>query len=136
MRSLLSLKKNARKGQFFIMTALAVVTVLFFVGRWSDPLTQIDTSNIVLSDELFTFDNLYEKTTEVVKKSANCEDLAYNLQEYKDFISDFSKTKNYKIDFIYSMGSCIDGNGATISFKMRVQSEQSNAQKDFIITWP
>ncbi len=134
MPSLSSLRRSARKGQFFIMTTLVIVTILFFIGRWSDSVTHIDTSNIVLSDEQFTFDNIYEKTTEVVKKSATCDDLTYNLQEYKDFISDFSKTKNYKIDFNYNIGTCTSS--ALISFQMRVQSEQANAQKDFTMTWP
>ncbi|MEK6909751.1 MAG: hypothetical protein AABW61_01595, partial [Candidatus Aenigmatarchaeota archaeon] len=74
-----NLRKNARKGQFFVLTTVAIVTILFFVGRWVDPLTQVDTSTIVLSEELFTFDNIQEKTAAVVKNSENCEELEYNL---------------------------------------------------------
>ena len=133
-RSSSSLRRNARKGQFFVLTAVAVVTILFFVGRWTSPLTQVDTSSIVLSEELFTFDNIQEKTVTVVKSSENCEELEYNLQEYKNFIRDIARDKNYKITFKYSIPSC--GASAAVKMDLVVISEKVNAQKTFTVEWP
>lgn len=134
MRSSSSSRKNGRKGQFFVLTAVAVVTILFFVGRWVDTLTQVDTSSIVLSEELFTFDNIQEKTATVIKSSENCEELDYNLQEYKNFIREFARDKNYKISFEYSLSSC--GATATVKIDLVIISEKVNAQKTFIVEWP
>ena len=133
-RSLSNLRKPARKGQFFVLTTVAIVTILFFVGRWVDPLTQVDTSTIVLSEELFTFDNIQEKTAAVVKNSENCEELEYNLQEYNNFIRDFARDKNYKITFEYSIPSC--GASATVKMNLVIISEKVNAQKTFTVDWP
>ena len=133
-RSSSSSRKNARKGQFFVLTTVAVVTILFFVGRWVDPLTQVDTSSIVLSEELFTFDNIQEKSLTVIKNSENCEELDYNLQEYKNFIRDFARDKNYKITFKYSIPSCEDS--ATVQMDLVIISEKVNAQKTFTVGWP
>jgi len=133
-RSSPSFQKNVRKGQFFILTTVAIVTILFFVGRWTGPLTQVDTSSIVLSDELFTFDNIQEKTLVVIKSSESCEELEYNLQEYKSFIRDFARDKNYKITFEYSVPSC--GASATVKMDFVIISEKVNAQKTFTVVWP
>lgn len=128
--------KKVRKGQFFILTSIAVVTVLFFISRWTGPSTQVDASSLVSSEELFTFDNIQQKTSSVVKNSYNCDDLNYNLEEYKNFLKDFSTEKNYKINFVYTIPSCSEGSGATVNFNLRVQSEKVDAQKDFSIVWP
>ena len=132
MHSLLNLKRNV-KGQFFVLTAVAIVAILFFVGKWLDVSTQSDTSYIVLSQESFIFDNIFEKTTDVIKNSENCDNLNYNLQEYKSFISGIALEKNYKLRFDYNVPSCSDTIGATntISFNMRIQSETSDLSKDF-----
>jgi hypothetical protein len=134
MHSLSNLRKNARKGQFFVLTTVAIVTILFFVGRWVDPLTQVDTSTIVLSEELYTFDNIQEKTAAVVKNSENCEELEYNLQEYRNFIRDFARDKNYKITFKYSIPSCEAS--AEVRVDIVIISEKVNAQKTFTVDWP
>jgi len=134
MLNLSNFRKTVRKGQFFILTAVAVVTILFFVSRWTSPLTQVDTSSIVLSEELFTFDNIQEKSVTVIKNSENCEELEYNLQEYKNFIRGFARDKNYKITFEYSIPSC--GATASVKIDLVIISEKVNAQKTFIVDWP
>lgn len=134
-RSSSSYKKNDRKGQFFILTTVAVVTILFFVGRWIEPLAQVDTSSIVQMGEIFTFDNIKEKTSAVVKDSESCDDLDYNLEEYKNFIQNFAREKNYRIDFGYGISSCVDDTGAVIEATLRILSENVDAKGTFIETW-
>ncbi len=127
--------RSVRKGQFFLLSTVAIVTILFFVGRWVDPLAQSDTSGIAGMEELFTFDNIQEKTSSVVKNSDNCDDLNFNMQEYKSFIENFASEKNYKIKFAYLVPSCSE-EGATVAVSLRIQSERVDAQKDFSVVWP
>jgi len=134
-RSSSSYKKNDRKGQFFILTTVAVVTTLFFVGRWIEPLAQVDTSSIVQMGEIFTFDNIREKTSAVIKDSESCDDLDYNLEEYKNFIQNFAREKNYRIDFGYDILSCVDYTGAVIEATLRILSENVDAKGAFTETW-
>ena len=134
MLSSSSSKMSVRKGQFFVLSTVAIVTILFFVGRWTGPLTQSDSSSIALSEELFTFDNIQQKSTDVIKGSKSCDDLEYNLQEYRGFVSDFARDKNYKITFDYSMPSC--GPAAAVQIDLVIISEKVNAQKTFTVNWP
>ncbi|MEM5808158.1 MAG: hypothetical protein QW818_03435 [Candidatus Aenigmatarchaeota archaeon] len=135
MRNSSSLR-SARKGQFFILTTVVVVTILFFISRWIGPPAQVDTSDIVQMEELFTFDNIREKTTEVVKYSENCDDLNYNLQEYKNFLDEYGKEKNYRIDFSYSPSPCFEEFGAVVYFSLKITSNKVNAESSFSVTWP
>lgn len=135
--SSLSIMKKVKKGQFFVLSAVAIVTILFFVSRWIGPTTQIDTSTNALSEELFTFDNIKEKTTSVVKNSESCDDLNYNLQEYKNFIDNFAREKNYKIGFTYTITPCSEElGGAVAGFSLRIISDKVDARGTFDISWP
>lgn len=136
MRSSSSSRKSAKKGQFFILTSVAVVTILFFVSRWIGPLTELDTSSIVLSEELFTFDNIKEKAGDVVKNSESCEELDYNIQEYKNFIENFAREKNYRITFDSSISPCSEVSSSVVEFTLRVFSSKVDARGNFFFTWP
>ncbi|MBI1978475.1 MAG: hypothetical protein HYS62_00245 [Candidatus Aenigmarchaeota archaeon] len=136
-RSSSSSKRSARKGQFFILTTVAIVTTLFFVGRWIGPSSQVDTSSQVLSDELFTFENIKEKAIVAVENSESCEDLKYNIQEYKNFIDAFARDKNYQITFTYAISpSCEELGSAVAEFALRIISERTEARGIFSVTWP
>ncbi len=135
-RSSSNSRKNVRKGQFFILSAVAIVTILFFVSRWVEPLTQADTSSIAQMEEFFTFDNIKEKTTTVVKNSDDCIDLNYNLQEYKSFIDNFAREKNYKISLTYSTTPCDPELGAVTEFTLRIISNKVDARGTFSVEWP
>ncbi len=128
--------RNAKKGQFFILTAVAIVTILFFIGRWIGPSAQVDTSSIAASEEFSTFDNIKEKASSVVKNSDSCDDLNYNLQEYKNFIDNFATEKNYKIIFDYTTTPCSESLGTVTEFTLRITSQKVDAQRDFSVAWP
>lgn len=125
---------KSRKGQFFILSAVAVVTILFFISRWIEPLRATDTSSVVLSDEAYVFDNVKEKATNAVKGSEDCDELGYNVQEYKNFIERYGLDKGYKITLDYSIPSCT--NTATVSFHLKLHSDKVDAASDFTVTWP
>ncbi|MBI2545105.1 MAG: hypothetical protein HYW22_00700 [Candidatus Aenigmarchaeota archaeon] len=125
---------KSRKGQFFILSAVAVVTILFFVSRWIEPLRVTDTSSVVLSDEAYVFDNINEKTTNAVKGSENCDELDFNVQEYKNFVERYGLDRGYKITLDYSIPSCTAT--ATVIFHLKLHSDKVDAASDFSIVWP
>jgi hypothetical protein len=100
---------RSRKAQFFLLSAFAIVTIAFFVSKWIEPYTIIDTSSVILNEETFLFNNIKEKSEEVIKGGKSCEELKYNLEEYKNFVEDYTSKKNYKLDFDYVVSSCNDG---------------------------
>ena len=124
---------KSRKAQFFILSALTIVTILYFLSRWLEPSTVIDTSSVALSEEPFVFNNIKEKTFDVVSSSKNCEELNFNLQEYKQVAENYALSKNYLFDFNYVYPSCFSG--MNIDFTMKLTSTNMQLASNFSTTW-
>lgn len=97
-RSLLS-----SKAQFFVLTAFAIVTIVFFISKWVEPFTIIDTSQLIFAEESFVFNNIAEEVKETIDTSESCADLQFNLQEYEQFVQDFVLEKGWTFDFDYDV---------------------------------
>ena len=74
------------KGEFFLLTVFTIITFLFVISLWIKPSEIIDTSKVVLSEEVFVFNNVKEKVIEVINSSKTCEDLNFSLEEFKKFV--------------------------------------------------
>jgi hypothetical protein len=124
---------KSRKAQFFILSVFAIVTILYFLSRWLEPSTVIDTSSVALRDEPFIFDNIKEKASYVVNSSKNCEELNFNLQEYKQVAEDYALNKNCLLDFNYAYPACVSG--MKIDFIMTLTSTNMQLASNFSTTW-
>lgn len=119
---------NSRKAQFFVLSAFAIVMTIFFLSQWTEPSSIIDTSSLVMKEEFFVFNNIKEKAQEVVKASKDCDELQFNLEEFKQFAENyaFMKRMNLKIDYTpHCIGSSIqdvDFNITLISSSAFIQS--------------
>ncbi len=102
MRSLLS----SNKAQFFVLSAVAVITILFLLSRLFEPSNVIDTSSVVLNEAPFIFENVKEKAASVINGSRSCEEAQFNLQEYKKLVEDYSIGKGYSLYFNYTSTPC------------------------------
>lgn len=134
MRNLLKLNKRRKKAQFYVLSAFAIVTIIYFVSKWMEPLTIIDTSQTVLMDEIFIFNNIKEKAIETAKVSKNCEDLKYNLQEYSEFIKSYMREKGKLLLLQYQFISpCFDNppTPAVIEFNLTLISPNIRIESVF-----
>jgi len=69
-----------------------------------EPYTIIDTSSVVIQEERIFFDNVLEKAEYLVNTSKSYDDLSYNLDEYKKFVTSYASKKGYKFfNFAYSI---------------------------------
>lgn len=130
---------KSRKAQFFILSAFVIVTVFYFVSQWIEPFTIIDTSSVVLMEEPFVFNNIKEKAIFAVNGSKSCEDLYYNLFEYKQFVENYALGKNLKLNFEYSKSPCFDEPPifpTVIEFKISLVSDKMVLASNFSATWP
>jgi len=98
----LSRFKN-RKAQFYILTAIVIVTIIYFMSKWMEPYTIIDTSSVVLNEQPFLLNNIVEKADATVAGSNNMEELTYNLQEYSSFVKDYATKKGFASDMGYQI---------------------------------
>jgi uncharacterized protein YpmS len=130
MRNLLSY----RKAQFFILSAFAIATILYFVSKWIQPAAIIDTSKVALIEEPFIFNNIKEKAIETIKSSKNCEELKYNLEEYKIFVTRFALERNFKLEFNYSDFFCAAN--LVIPLTIKLSSPEVEINSSFNVTWP
>lgn len=137
MRSLLKLNTRKRKAQFFILSAFAIVSILYIMSSWVQPFTIIDTSNIVLLQEPFIFNNIKEKAIETVKLSKSCDDLRYNLDEYSNFVNQYSSSKNLNLNFSYSINPCFDlpQTPVVVESMIRIKSSNLFLSSNFTMYW-
>jgi hypothetical protein len=129
---------KSRKAQFFILSAFVIVTVIYFISRWIEPYTVIDTSSVVLMEEPFIFNNIKEKAFVAVNESKSCEDLKYNLEEYKYFVESYALAKGYNLDFNYTSSPCYDEPPffpVIIEVKMLLKSSTKDLRSNFTLQW-
>lgn len=124
---------KSRKAQFFVLSAFAIVAVVFLISRWVEPYTIIDTSSVVLGEEEFIFNNIVEKLIYTVTSSVSCEELKFNLEEYKNFVKEYALSKGLKLDLKYKDFVC--DTSVNLEFNIVLQSTDKTLMKDFTITW-
>jgi hypothetical protein len=128
----LSLLKS-KKAEFFVVSTVAIVSIFFILSKYMGPQTLVDTSSAVLN-EPFIFDNIVEKAEETVKISKNCEELAYNLDEYKNFVESFFSKQNIKIDLDYTISVPCNNNELKTNFDIQLTSSKVTMRKTFVAT--
>lgn len=131
MRSLLS----SRKAQFFVLSAFVIVSILLLVSTWLEPLSIPDTSTAVLAEERFVFNNIKEKAEDTVGVSKTCEELKFNLEEYRLFIQNFlTITKNIKLNFKYDILQPCNDNVLVTRFNISLESPNAFVFANFTST--
>jgi len=123
---------KSRKAQFFVLSAFAIVTVVFFLSQWIEPYTIIDTSSAALREDFFIFNNIKEKAVETVKGSKDCEDLRYNLGEYKSFTENFASMKNLDLNVTYYNTTVCEDSKLDTFFIIKLRSSSSYIEGSFL----
>jgi hypothetical protein len=131
---------SSRKAQFFILSAFAMVSLAFFISRWMEPHTIIDVSELVMHEEPFLLNNLVEKAIQTVRESRSYEELRYNLEEYKQFVTRYVAGKGYHFNFTYEIMPSPGPPGqppiATAMICMRLSSPTMSLSATRVIGWP
>lgn len=142
MRNLLKLNTRRRKAQFFVLSAFAIVSILYLLSSWIQPYTILDTSSVVLQQGPFIFNNLKEKAIETVNISKTCTDLMYDLDEYNNFITSYASSQNINLNFTYNISqitipNCQIPSGSQIVIPMNLTLKSTNAfiASNFTATW-
>ena len=125
------LNSSKSKSQFFVLSAIAIVTISIILSKWIQPYTIPDTSYMAMKNEFHIFQNIKEKAAETVKISKNCEDLRFNLEEFKNFVENFCSERNLMINLTYNMENCED-EIRTVNFTMVMRSVNSYISDSFI----
>lgn len=136
-RNLLKSSTRRRKAQFFVLSAFAIVSILYLVSSWIQPYTILDTSSAVLQQGPFVFNNLKEKAIATVNISKTCTDLMYDLDEYNNFITNYASSQNVNANFTYTIPNCQISSGSQIVIPMNLTLKSTNAfiASNFTATW-
>lgn len=127
------------KAQFFILSAFTIIALFYLISGWIEPYTIIDTSQVALMDEIFIFNNIKEKTDTSIKTSKTCEDLVYNMQEYKNFVESYGSTKGYRLIYSYLATPCLPDFQLPVYFaqiNITLQSPKVTLNSQFSDSWP
>lgn len=134
MRNLLI---SSRKAQFFVISAVTIVALIFLISQWIQPSTIIDTSSVVLREETFVFSNIKEKAVTVVTTAKTCDDLIFNLDEYENFAEQYAAGKGLRLNFEYEISACsLVPQSTTIDFNLNLKSFDSDITSSFSLKWP
>ena len=127
MRNLL----KYRKAQFYIVSVVGIVTILYAMGKSLTSSVIIDTSEIAMRNDYFVFNNIVEKTLKTLNTSKSCEDLRFNLEEFKNIVTR-TFAPNFRVEYSYSIVSCSDSTrSATVSFNITLYSIDSQIGTNF-----
>lgn len=140
MRSSSSSSTSSRpKAQFLVITAFVIVSIFYLVSKWMQPYTIPDTSEIVLAEEPYVFNNVKEKALDVVAASQSCDELVDNLDEYKAYVEDYAFRKLI-VYFDYSLETpCYEASPefpVLVLFDIRIQSQAMTVSDHFYGYWP
>lgn len=127
MRSLL----KSKKAQFYVLSGFVIVGILYTIGRWIEPPTIVDTSSVALLEDPFIFNNIKEKAIEVVKISKTCEELNYNLDEYRNFVRNYVGAKKISLTFNYNIIQPCIQNLMNTSIYLELRSTQADLISNF-----
>jgi len=119
------------KGQFFVLSAFAIVAAVFLLSQWIEPYSIPDTSFAVFFEEPFIFNNIKEKAIATVKMSSDCNDLTFNLDEYKKFVGNFVLSKGMNVEFVYKIKDC---NTLRTEFNITLKSSTASLKGSFTAT--
>lgn len=130
---------KSKKAQFFILSAFAIITILYLISRWIEPYTIIDTSSVVFQEAPFIFNNIKEKIAATVIGSKSCEDVRFNLEEYKNFIKSYALEKGYDLELNYTIASCPEEpppSPTVVALNLSIKSPSIFLLSQFSCGWP
>jgi hypothetical protein len=135
-RNLLSLSK--RKAQFFTLTAFAVVGALFVISRLLSPANIPDPSQVALAEEFFIFNDIKEKTIQVVKETKGCNEILKNLEEFREAARQFALRKGILYLEFRLNTPCIEDPlfPVVVIFDLRLVSPQVTLSAKYFVPWP
>jgi hypothetical protein len=124
---------RSRKAQFFVLSAFTIVAIVFFLSQWIEPYTITDTSSIALKEEFFIFNNIKEKAVETVRNSKDCDELKYNLEEYKTFTENYAAMKVLELNVSYYNKTVCDDKKLETFFTIKLKSFSSYIESSFMV---
>jgi hypothetical protein len=138
-RSRAKAKCVSSKAQFLVITAFVIVSIFYLVSKWMQPYTIPDTSEIVLAEEPYVFNNIKEKALDIVATSGSCEELVNGLDEYKTYVEYYAFRKLI-VYFDYTLETpCYKPDPdfpVLVLFDIRVQSQTMKVSDKFYGFWP
>jgi hypothetical protein len=120
------------------LSAFTILTFLFFLSRYIEPASIMDISALILKDEVFIFNNIKEKAMETVRISKSCEELEFNLEEYKMFAEKFAGMGGKLLLSYHLLSPCEFGTEeipTVVEFNLTLISEDAELTSTFYETW-
>ncbi len=123
---------KSRKAQFYIISVVGIITILYSIGKSLTSYSIIDTSEVPLRDDFFVFNNIVEKTIATLNASKDCEELKLYLEEFREAVIK-AFTPKFRINYEYKIISCT-ATSATVSFNITLYSIYSEIGTTFTRT--
>ncbi|MEM5831582.1 MAG: hypothetical protein QXO40_05260 [Candidatus Aenigmatarchaeota archaeon] len=91
------------KGQFFILTAVFIVFILYSLFLYLQQFSSMDVATYLYSDEIILMRNLFEKIHELNKSIETCAEFRYFSKDFLETVKNSYKNKLIKLDYSITM---------------------------------
>jgi hypothetical protein len=91
-----------------------------------------------MMEEPYMFNNIKEKAVFTARGSKSCEDLRYNVEEYKYFVEKYAAEKNMRLDFNYTISPCFQEPPlfpVVVDVNMGLKSPSADLRSNFSLEW-
>ena len=123
---------KSKKAQFYIISVVGILTILYTIGKSLTSYTIIDTSEVALRNDFFVFNNIVEKTLVTLNVSKDCEELKFNLEEFKQVVTK-AFAPHFRVEYNYTIASCTS-TSANVNFNITLYSINSEIKTSFTKT--
>ena len=113
---------NYSKGQFFVLSAIVIISILYIISKWIRSTSMLDTSITAMNVAGFIMDDIVEKVNTTIEISPNCKELNYNLEELNKVIS---KTFGINRNIIFSYTVNCSEKNATVEVNITEKSKEA-----------
>ncbi len=120
---MLSSFTSNKKAEFFVVGAISIVVIFYFLSKLLAPYNMLDASKYYTGDEVYFFTNVYEKLEKAYNISY-CEEVQQTFQTYKEFVEKVANDRGYHLAIDYTFLGC-DVTGRIILESPRIRLERS-----------
>ncbi|MEM5811692.1 MAG: hypothetical protein QXJ14_04205 [Candidatus Aenigmatarchaeota archaeon] len=116
------------KGQFFILTAVFIVFILYALFLYLQQFSSMDVAIYLYSDEIILMRNLFEKIYELNKSVETCAEFRYFSKDFLETVKNSYKDKLIRLDYNITMANYCNN-----TFSIDVASPKINLSSTFQI---
>ncbi|MCS7123510.1 MAG: hypothetical protein RMJ17_02985 [Candidatus Aenigmarchaeota archaeon] len=116
------------KGQFFVLTTVVIVFILFSISLYLQQFSTMDLASYLSIEEPVLMSNIVGKLYELNKSVETCSEFRYFSKDFLETVKKSYRNKLIKVDYYFSMAPVCNN-----FFTITIYSPRINISNSFYI---